>query len=191
MRIPFAPSILLAILSSTVVVSAHASTMDDFLLIGEGNTITYSLPDSAIVMDHPHGVTTGGTALTNINGVSGYSITSLYYVPRLPDLPSMVWYGPSSIDGGVLALYGPWVVSDTVIPISDPTPDYTDNLLVTFVPGTYDFSAIDGTSVVSYTLTITPEAAPEPASLGLFATGLLSVLGIAGIRRRCVGTPEA
>lgn len=185
MRTSLAPSVLLVFLS-LITVAAHADSIDDFVLVGEGNTITYSLPVSAIVMDHPHGVTLSETAPTTIDGVSGYTTGSTYYVPRLSGLPEMIWYGPSGIDGGTTELWGPWVVSATVIPIDDPTVYYPDNLLVTFVPGTYNFFEYTSSAVIPYTLTITPEvsAVPEPDSLILAATGVLGVLGLAGVRSR-------
>jgi hypothetical protein len=185
MRTSLAPSVLLVFLS-LITVAAHADSIDDFVLVGEGHTITYSLPVSAIVMDHPHGVTLSETAPTTIDGVSGYTTGSTYYVPRLSGLPEMIWYGPSSIDGGTTELWGPWVVSATVIPIDDPTVYYPDNLLVTFVPGTYNFFEYTSSAVIPYTLTITPEvsAVPEPDSLILAATGVLGVLGLAGVRSR-------
>ena len=177
----------LALLASalTLPLTAHADTIDDFKLVGEGHTIPYSLPSSAILVDHPHGITLSASASTTIDGVSGYNEFGTYYLP-FATLPSMVLSVPSSIDGGNLTLYGPYPLQVTEdIPMGLGQPD---DLLVAFVPGVYtltlgNFGA--SSPPPTYTLTITAESAttPEPASLTLLATGALGILSLANRRR--------
>jgi hypothetical protein len=178
----------LAILAACLITRpAHASTLDDFTLVGEGHTITFSLPDSTTIQDHPHIVSLGADAAATIDGVSGYTEAGTFFLPFL-NPPSMTFTVPSTIDGGELTLYGQYLLSFIIIPISDPSEFHPDDILTTFVPGTYSLTE---NSVffpsAPYTLTITPEvtsATPEPASLTLLATGSLSLLGFALRYRR-------
>jgi len=170
---------------------AHAGTIDDFTLVGDGNVITYSLPATATIPDHPHIVSLNATAPMIVNGISGSSELGTYFLPFL-NPPDMTLLVPSSIDGGELTFYGPYLLSFYTIPSSDPmlsNPD-NDDIVATFVPGTYSITEESFSAPsVNYTLTITPEAAPaalaatpEPGSLTLLATAALGLLGIASRR---------
>jgi hypothetical protein len=170
----------LTLLSSafTLPLTAHADTIADFTLVGQGHTITWSLPDTAILMDHPHGITLSASASTTIDGVPGYNEFGTYYVgPGLSNLPTIVLSVPSTIDGGDLVLYGPWPLQvSEVIPMGFGQPN---DLLVAFVPGTYDLTLNDvSLPLASYTLTVTTEsaAAPEPSTFMLMATGVLGAI---------------
>ena len=185
----------LALLASafTLRQTANADTIDDFTLVGQGHIITYSLPSTAILMDHPHAVILSVSAPTTIDGIPGYNELGQYYLPRLPTLPSFILSVPSfidvpsSIDGSELVFYGqyPLQVSE-VIPMG---PGQPDDLLAAFVPGTYNLTlgnvGIDFPPP-TYTLTITTESAatPEPASLTLLATGAHPIISVAARRKR-------
>jgi PEP-CTERM motif-containing protein len=177
---------LLTVLCLLVPTIAHADTIDDFTLVGQGHTITYSLPNSAIVMNHPHAVWLNASAPATIDGVPGYNVSGEYYLPGFPNLPSIVLSVPSSINGDNLALFGPWVLQvSEVIPIDDPSIVHPNDLLVAFVTGTYDLITILGSAPFpSYTLTIATESAstPEPSTFALLGTGLLGA--IAAVWRR-------
>jgi hypothetical protein len=172
--------------ASTLSLTAHADTIDDFTLVGQGHIITYSLPSSAIIVEHPHAITLTASALTTIDGVPSVE-TGTYYLPGPGLFPSIILSVPSSIDGGNLLLYGPYPLQvSEVIPMGLGQPN---NLLVAFVPGTYNFALGNlgiGFPPPTYTLTITTESAetPEPASLTLLATGALGIISIAARRRR-------
>ena len=191
----------LALLASafTLPLTAHADTIDDFTLVGQGHTITYSLPSSAILMDHPHAVILNASAPTTIDGVPGYNEFGQYYLPRLFNLPSFILSVPSfidvpsSIDGSELVFYGqyPLQVSE-VIPRGFGQPD---DLLAVFVPGTYNLT-LGNLGVEfpppTFTLTITTETAttPEPSSLILLATGSFCLLGVIRSRHNRRGRVE-
>jgi hypothetical protein len=177
--------------------NARADTIDDFTLVGQGHTITYSLPASAVIQDHPHAVYLAADALATIDGVSGYSEGGQYFVLQR-GLPFSITLNapPSIFDGslwnGSLSLQGLLVIEVTeIIPVSNPDFTHPDDLLVTFVPGNYtlilDPQFVDQPG--TYMLTITPETAiPEPASLMLLAMGSLCLLG--AIRCRHPGAAE-
>jgi hypothetical protein len=69
---------LLPVLCLLVPTIAHADTIDDFTLVGQGHTITYSLPNSAIVMNHLHAVVLFASAPATIDSVPGYNVLGGY-----------------------------------------------------------------------------------------------------------------
>jgi hypothetical protein len=179
-------ALLLLISSNLSNLSAHATGIVDLQFVGEGHTITFSLPDSAIIWDtFPSLPTLGASAPTTIDGVSGYTVPGTYYTRySLGQFPTIVLYTPGSTFGGSLLLWGPVVLNDTFIPIGNPDRNHPGDLLVTFVPGTYSLERSTSgwyyDPIAPYTLTITEEnsAVPEPASLVLLVTGALGALGV-------------
>lgn len=179
-------ALLLLISSNLSNLSAHATGIVDLQFVGEGHNITFSLPDSAIIWDaFPFVPTLGASVPTTIDGVSGYTVPGTYYTRySLGQFPSIVLYTPSSAFGGSLLLWGPTVLQDTFIPISNPDRNHFGDLLVTFVPGTYTLQRSSSgyyyNPIAPYTLTITEEnsAVPEPESLVLVVTGALGVFGL-------------
>jgi hypothetical protein len=186
------PLALLAF-SFALPLTAHADTIDDFTLVGGGHTITYSLPASAVIMDHPHVVSVFASAPATVDGVSGYTASGQY------DVPGVQWVGGG---GGVTFsvsvppfiiddlprhsdfFSGAWILEvSEVLPVSNPSFTHPDDLLITFVPGSFSLSNFLSPS--PYTLTITAETAdtPEPSSLILLATGSFCLLGAIMTRR--------
>lgn len=160
--------------------TAHADTIDDFVLTGNGETITFSLPASppgnlstcptGIITSCLPGFETNFTAstLVTIDGVS---------TEQLIDFPTGMFLGGLSIGLNPGRLVGDQLFQ----------PDAGDP---TFLTGTFDLSSIPTPGgpplPIDYTLTITPETAPptvpEPSTLALLATGALGFTSV--IRRR-------
>jgi hypothetical protein len=178
-------ALLLLISSNLSNLSAHATGIVDLQFVGEGHTITFSLPESTIIWDtFPSVPILMESAPTTIDGVSASTVLGMYYTRySLGQFPSIVLYTPGTV-GGSLLLWGPTVLHDTFIPISNPDKNHFGDLLVTFVPGTYTLERSTSgwyyDPIAPYTLTITEEnsAVPEPASLVLLVTGALGALGV-------------
>lgn len=167
--------------------TAHADTIDDFILTGDGHTITYSLPATSAFPDFFHFNSFTESAPTMIDGVSGYVESGQYFLPVGPNIPRMLIDVPSSVFGiGFLEFSGPVFFTFTTEPASNPPPDFQDDVVPTFTPGIYTLQGLGPalqpfSPPVFYTLTITPEGAstPEPSSLVLLATGALGLISFA------------
>ena len=172
---------------------AHADTLDDFVLTGDGHTITYSLPAMSAFPNFSLFNSFQENASATIDGVSGYATQGLYYaIPPSPLGPTMVLEGlPSTVFGTSELVFGglPFFTIGFE-PATNPPPYFQDDVVPTFTPGIYTlrslgFALQPFSPQVFYTLTITPEVAntPEPSSLVLLATGALGIISLATRRR--------
>jgi hypothetical protein len=158
MRLVAASFALLAALCSASL--AKADTIDTFTLVGQGKTISFTLPASTTKATTILGDPTFVTTVT-VNGVSH---------------PGTIAFNPNggfvlnSLLNKILldSFSGPDLFSGT---IKNPT----------FLSGNFSLTTKDHAAGAlpqgSYSLAITPT--PEPSSILLMATGLLSVAGIA------------
>jgi PEP-CTERM motif len=175
----------LALLASALFLPriAHADTIDDFVLTGGGNIITFSAPASFTVLNHPHLVSASlANVATSVNGLSGYSTNLTFYLNNEVGRGGLDFYLTSISGGGPdtytnYTLTGPDVAS-LVIPNLEP------QATVIFLPGTYSlpqfFNGIPQNTQggITFSLTITPEAAstPEPSTFAMMATGILGAI---------------
>jgi hypothetical protein len=170
--------------------AANAGTIDDFTLAGGGYTITYSLPATTSVPDFDLFNFFSEAAPTTINGVSGYNVGGSYYDTAFYPSVSINYSFPLGSPLTNLTLDGPTFIDFAFVPAVNPPPYFDEDVVPTFIPGTYTLYQTTQNGSVPYTLTIIPEAAasptPEPASLILLATGTLGLLGIAAGRRRAI-----
>jgi hypothetical protein len=195
-KIFFALALLISVL--IVPLAAEADTIDDFVLTGDGHTISFSLPSAISSPDYSLFISFYASAPTTIDGISGYSTTGQYFLPNGGD--TYLLSVPSSIFGESELYFGgppgPPFISWSSVAASNPPPYQPDDVVATFIPGTYtlqslaDFGHTEFDPPVYYTLMITPEgsatATPEPSSLILLVTGASGMIGFAAFKRRRV-----
>jgi hypothetical protein len=184
----------LALLTSalTLPLTALADPIDDFVLKGDGHTITYSLLATSSYPAYSLFNFFSDGAPATIDGVSGYSIGGQYavvfpYIDVIFNVPSSVF--------GVSQLYldGPQFWSITTVPALNPPPYFQFDIVPTFIPGTYSLQGEVGPYFdpieppVDYTLTITQETStaptPEPSTLALLTTGAFGLVVFAARRK--------
>jgi hypothetical protein len=188
----FAFAILASALSITL--TAHADTIDDFVLTGNGETVTFSLPATGVYTLHEHFDNFQASGPGTIDGVP-FTIAATFYVPYfeiVEDAPALS-IGSSPLSD-IPNLYGSIPYSYFVVSPEFPTPSDEGTFNVTFVPGTYQLETGSNffdhpfTPPLPFTLSITPETpiapTPEPASLTLLATGALGIISVATKRKR-------
>ena len=164
----------LALLASafTVPLIAHADAVDDFILTGGGNTISFpNLGDVIFGTFFPRGNELSSAPLNDVvNGTPGLGGLLFF---NGPPSPYNLIVGVSGLNNGAngLLLTGP-------IPLDGFINDA--NFLI---PGLYNLTDSNG---VAYVLTVGPETAPsvpEPGTLTLFTTGILGLTAFASRRK--------
>jgi hypothetical protein len=177
MRRTFLPLLLTAALVFPL--AAHAATVYDFTLVGEGNTVTYQFFGDVVPgIYYSRGSEFDSRPINDIvNGVPGLGGLSFFEQPSPPhaDLFADWSRTPSNPNGGGAQFYGPILLSGLPQGFG-PSP--------TFILGTFDLTAVDG---AAYTLTVGQESpsspVSEPGTLLLLATGTLGLFYL-GARRR-------
>jgi PEP-CTERM motif len=166
MALPFKVLSLAAILATTL--TTKADTLD-FTLTGGGNTFTFSLPSNP-------------TPDSSTNGTS-FTLDNIMVTEGLISFSTDIKFSNLTTGGGL----------DFSIPAAPPLPG-TDLDLVgpqlyggteaspVFGPTSTPFMLDEPKGTDDFTLAIADASIPEPASIGLLATGLLAAAGMA--RRR-------
>ncbi len=100
--------------------TAHADTIDDFLLTGGGHTISYSLPATLTFPYGPSIEFVYATATATIDGVPGYVMQGGY--DAIPSqIGTLQLFVPDAIFGYSQILFqGPMLVSTELVPSDDP-----------------------------------------------------------------------
>jgi hypothetical protein len=172
--------------------AAHADTIDDFVLTGDGHSITFSLPATTGGYTlHEHFDNFSASAPGTIDGSPGTIGATFYvqYFEIVPQAPALVITSTPQSNFPP-NLYGLIPYTWSEVAAQFPTPVDEGTVYFTFVPGIYDLTNAGpftppSAPPLDFTLTITPEpppsTVPEPASLALFTTG---VLGLGSLVRR-------
>lgn len=173
MNLPIKIISLAAVLVSAVV--AKADTLD-FTLSGGGNTLTFSLPSNPTPDSSVNGTSFTLDNILVSNGTLSFS-TDLKFSNLSSDggldfaIPA-----PPPLPGADLDLTGPQIYSG-----SETSPMFSAT--------TTPFTLEEANGAGSFTLDITDASVPEPASIGLLATGLLA-LAEAARRKRTAASPK-
>jgi len=183
-------ALLLASAFVAVPSAAHATQIDDFVLTGDGHTFTFSFPESGYYISRPRTCCFDTQANNGVvDGTGPYPVYATVIGSSQLDIDFLV---PGSSPGNEPFHFMFYGGKNYFINLENGPGPFSTNfpLSASFVPGSYNLSGgtpyLSNSSIHSYTLTITPEAAtsvtPEPATLGLLATGSLGLLTT--LRRR-------
>jgi hypothetical protein len=129
--------------ASLLSLAAHADTIDDFVLTGNGHTISYSLPATSAFPDFSLFNFFTESASITVDGIFGYVEHGDYYVILVgPSGPLMTLGVPSAVFGtSELLFHGPAFFSVTTEPASNPPGYLPFDIVPTFTPGTYELSS--------------------------------------------------
>lgn len=171
--------LLTLLLSLFILPRAHADTIDDFLLTGNGNTITFSLPAS------PPGnmsmCPTGGPISCLPGSETAFYLSAPVTINGVTTRQALS-FRTFRFGGGLTIGTNPdHLLGAQLFDLDAATP--------TFVLETYRLDSLDFTNSIpaQYVLLVTEEnpdaATPEPRSLTLFATGI-GLIALTRVRRR-------
>ena len=160
----------LALLASpfTLPLAAHADTIDDFVLTGDGNTITFSAPAIYSAPNPSHMVTaTLPDIASSVNGVGGYSLFISFYLPSWPFRSGLDFEITPSLSTGVPGVFSEYELTgpDLIELLPGTTPTFT---VAEFLPGTYSLSTFfvvpENTRVASRSPSPSRPKPPPPPS---------------------------
>jgi hypothetical protein len=144
--------------------ASHADAIDDFVLTGGGQTITYSLPATSSFPDFDLFNFFNESAPTKVNGVSVGIVAGDYYVFLFdPSAPALVLNLVDPAGNPTLILTGPQFFSFVTVPASNPPPYLPYDIVPTFIPGTYDLQTLVRLS--PFRCNPFPTPSPSPRSL--------------------------
>jgi hypothetical protein len=165
----------------TLPIAAHADSLDDFRITGNGEIITFTLPASP-----PGNLSTCPTGIITSclpGSETDFSVSTLVTINGVSAMESVEF--PTGHFGGGLSLGldpGRLFGNQALF-----TPDAANP---TFLIGTFDLTQTNPKGdppFFDYTLVISPDVStaptPEPAGLTLLATGALGIISLATRRR--------
>ena len=165
----------LALLASALTLTAHADTIDDFVLTGNGTTTTFSLPASP--PGNPLTCPPTGPIACLPGSETSFSVSTLVTSDGISS-EEAITFPTSRFSGGLL-------IGPPIERFLGPQLFQPDAANPTFLIGTFSLSFDDSSVpvILHYTLTITPDSStaptPEPASFTLLATGTLGIISFA------------